>query len=494
LVKVVFLGGRQADILCRAYRWLYPAADVLWLDASQELSRPQEEVLASADVMALQARGAPLSVALDEIEAKGEQIWFPELSLDFLWPFGGQPHVYNTWDALFTEGPFPVELGDAFLNRRLQGRERLDVIERAYLALDVGATVDLDAYKNMVVERQGEIDKLCGSDFASLIESEFRARPLFVNSLVPSSELLRAVAEPLFARLPGGCALSEDWRPMGAAAPEAPIHPRVAVHFSLGWTSGRRYRSCTGEGIDFREYVRRYLAFAEGPELEHGLRLAAEGRNEEALFKLGSAVARPMGGRSASARRALALLKGSDSDAAAFDDANDDEIGARERARAVELLGLDRAEEAETETTAILARDPESSETWLLLAEIREKRGDAAGRVAALREGVARRPDDLALNGRLTLALAAMSDWRGAVESAEKEAALNPENAHARAFLAAVLERLGEPERAQKHLARALEIIAAGPQYAELRGELAKRQVDGETSAAGTAGVPPALS
>jgi tetratricopeptide (TPR) repeat protein len=481
LVKVVFLGGRQADILCRAYRSLYPAAEVLWLDASQELSRSQEEVLASADVMALQARGSPLSFALDEIEAKGEQIWFPELSLDFLWPFGGQPHISNTWDALFPEGPFPVELGDAFLNRRLQGRERFDVIERAYLALDVGATVDLDAYKHLVVERQGEIDKLCGSDFASLIESEFRSRPLFVNSLVPASELFRAVAELLFARLPGGCVLGEDWRPMGAAAPEAPIHPRVAAHFGLGWANGRRYRSWTGEGVDFRGYVRRYLAFAEGPELEHGLRLAAEGRNEEALFNLEIAVARPMGGRSASARRALALLKGSAGADAAFDEPDDDEIGARERARAVELLGLDRAEEAEAEMLAIIARDPESTETWLLLAEIREKRGDGAGRIAALREGIARRPDDLALNGRLTLALAAMSDWRGAVESAENEAALNPENAHARAFLAAVLERLGEPDRAQKHLARAVEIIGADPQYAALRGELAKRQVD-ETS------------
>jgi len=485
-VKVVFLGGRQTDILCQAYRLLSPAADVVWLDASQELSRPQEEVLASADVMALQARGAPLSVALEEIEAKGEQIWFPELSLDFLWPFGGQPHISNTWDALFAEGPFPVELGDAFLNRRLQGPERLELIERAYLALDITAAIDLDAYKHLVLERQGEIDALCGSDFASFVESEFRSKPLFVNSLVPTPELLRAVAGPLFARLPGGCTLSEDWRPMGAAAPEAPIHPRVAAHFGLGWTNRRRYRSWTGEGIDFREYVRRYLAFAEGPELEHGLRLAAEARDEEALLKLESAVARPMGGRSGSARRALALLKGSDGADAGFDDADDDEIGARERARAVELLGLDRAEEAEAETLAILARDPESSQAWLLLAEIREKRGDGVGRVAALREGIGRRPDDLALNGRLTLALAAMSDWRGAVASAENEAALNPENPYTRAFLAAVLERLGEPERAQKHLARAVEIIAAGPQYADLRGELAKRQIDVAASDAPT--------
>jgi len=477
-VKVVFLGGRQADILCRAYRALTPAADVVWLDASQELSRSQEEELASADVMALQARGAPLSFAFEEIGAKGEQIWFPELSLDFLWPFGGQPHVCNTRDALFPEGAFPVELGDAYLNRRLQGGEPLDAIEEAYLALDVAATIDLDAYKHLVLERQAEIDALCGSDFASYIETEFRSRPLFTNSLVPTPELLRAAANPLFARLPGGYALGEDWRPMAAAAaPEAPIHPNVAGHFGLGWTNGGGYRTWTGESIEFREYVRRYLAFAEGPELEHGLRFVAEGRKEEALIKLDCAVARPMGQRSSSARRALGRLKGLHSADASPESAGADEIGDRALAHAAALFAHDRAEEAEAETLASLAREPRSIEAWLLLAEIREKRGDGRGRVEALRQAVSLRPDDAALHGRLTLGLAAISDWRGAVASAENEAALNPDNAHTRAFLAAVLERLGEPERAKIHLAHAVEIISVDPQYAELRGELAKRRV-----------------
>jgi hypothetical protein len=472
-VKVVFLGGAQANILCQAYQSLATSAEVFWLDGSKELSREQEEVLASADAMALQARGAPLSFDLEDIEAKGEPIWFPELSLDFLWPFAGQPHIRNSWDSLFAEGPFPVELGDAYLNRRLQRREALETIEEAYLALDVAATIDLDAYKQLVLERQREIDALCGSDFAWLIESEFRSRPLFVNSLVPTPELLRAIAGPLFARLPGGAVPSEDWHPPGRFPPEAPIHPSVAAHFGITWTNRRLYRSWTGVGIDFPEYVRRYLAFAEGPELEHGLRLAANARNEEALARLESAVARPMGRRSLSAQHALALLEG-------VDDAAGDEA---ELSRATELLGFGRAEAAEAELLASLARAPRWVAAWLLLADIREKRGDGAGRVEALRQAISLRPNDPAVHGRLTHALVALSDWRGAAASAENEAALNPANPHTRAFLAAVLERLGEPERARMHIRRAVEIISGDPQYEALRGELAKRWVSKASNA-----------
>jgi len=178
-------------------------------------------------------------------------------------------------------------------------------------------------------------------------------------------------------------------------------------------------------------------------------------------------MSRPMGQRSLSAQRALALLKG-------VDDAAGDE---GELSRAVELLGLGRAEAAEAEMLASLARNPRWGAAWLLLAEIREKRGDGAGRVEALRQAISLRPNDSAVHGRLTHALAAISDWRGASASAENEAVLNPDNPHTRAFLAAVLERLGEPERARMHIRRAVEIISADPQYEELRGELAKRWV-----------------
>ncbi len=109
---------------------------------------------------------------------------------------------------------------------------------------------------------------------------------------------------------------------------------------------------------------------------------------------------------------------------------------------------------------------------------MREKRGDAEGRIAPLRAAVDLRPQDAALRSRLTLALADKGDLAGAIRSAEAELVLNPGNPHARAYLSHLLERSGDRERARVELARTLAIIAVGPQYAELRNQLMTRRVD----------------
>ena len=458
--------------------------DVTWLDGAFELNRAEEDQLAAADFLALQARGAPLGVDLDEIGAKGERLWFPEITADFLWPFGGQPHLFNDRDATFSEGPFPIELGDAYLNRQLQSRKRLDAIEKDYLALDVAAVVDLDAYKNMALERQGEVDQICGSDFASRIEAEFRTRPLFSNPLAPMPDLLRAVANPLFGRLPGGFSIGDDWRAEGSAALELPIHPSVATHFGLDWAKDRLCRTWAGESVGFAEYVRRYLAYSEGPELEAGLRLEWEGCTEEGVEKLQRAVKRPLGSRSDSAKWTLArAVPSNDVSVAAASSASPavggpGEPGPEVTTKAIALHKQGRESEAESETLRLLAKAPGSIEAWLLLAEIRQRRGDLAGRAAALRGAVARRPNDPALQSRLTLACADAGDYPGAAASAEAEVAMDPNNPHPRAFLSAILDALGEKERARTHILRAIEIIGENPRYVGLRQELANRLVE----------------
>jgi hypothetical protein len=59
---------------------------------------------------------------------------------------------------------------------------------------------------------------------------------------------------------------------------------------------GSAWRDGAGARAEFGEFVRRYLAYAEGPELEAGLRLAL-GRSAESRDKLAIALARPMGRR-----------------------------------------------------------------------------------------------------------------------------------------------------------------------------------------------------
>ena len=276
-------------------------------------------------------------------------------------------------------------------------------MEIEYLALNVAATVDLDAFKTLSLQRQTEIDAACGVDFASRFAEEFRHRPLFVNPLAPGPELLRDLANWTFAKLALPYTLTRDWRPTGRG-PETPLHPSLVGHFGLGWAAGRRGRLLTGEAVDFAEYVRRYLSYAEGPELEMGVATLALGDAEAALTLLEKAAARPMGRRCQSARRALT------SGFLAADRSG--EIGAALRRAgapqdealhpAAEACAAGRWSEAEAALLDLLKQRPGAVELHDALAQVRERRRDPAGRVAALRDAAALRPGDAHAQSRLT--------------------------------------------------------------------------------------------
>ena len=473
-MKVVFLGTKQARLICDLYRRLRGADDeIAFFDSTALVQGADEQRIATADVIAWQENGAPLPYDLDEIGARGERLRFPELTLDFLWPFGGQPHIRNTSDSLFAEGPFPADLGDAWLNRRLRGRQQAEAIEAEYLSLDVASMLDLGAFRRVWRARQSEIDRLSGADYASRIDDEFRRRPLFVNPGRPADDLLRDLAERLFARLRPGLALPDDCR--FEPGPELPLHPSVVAFFRLDWAKERLFRGWSDERLNFAEYVRRYLAYAEGPELEAGVRLAALGRLPEALAPLERATGRLSGRRSQSAQQALARALAASSRGGEALGAL--EVSGNDLTRALVLVSQAKWRDAEAATQAFLARDPDSTEAWLLLAQIYEKQGDGAGRVAALRRALALRPQDPGLMSQLTLALASIGDWPGAIASAELEVATAPDNPHSRAFLSAMLESAGEAERARAHLERAIEIVVSRPEFSQLHDELMKRRV-----------------
>ncbi len=463
-MNIVFFGNRQAKWLCDIYGELAERDDAQWIDIEAPLQARDRERLAAADVIATQANGRPL-----DFDATGDRVAFPEVALDFLWPFGGQPHLRNTRDTYFPSGPFGIELGDAYLNRRLQARDSAAAIETDYLALNIAAMLDLDAYKTLALERQAEIDRACGEDFASRLAAGYCDAPLFANPQTPNPDLLRDLANRLFAKLRARFKLTKDWRPDFSRVAELPVHPSVAAHFGLSWTKGRNYRTATGERIEFAEYVRRYLAYAEGPELEAGVWLVVNGRAEEGIAKLEIATTRPMGRRSTSARRAIMAAVAA-------------EIGVNDLSAAPEgalpLFAEQRWPEAEAAVLAALAKTPSSLPAWLLLAKVRERRLDKDGRVAALRSAARLRPHNSVLQSRLARSLADGSDLADAIAAAEADVALNPNDPQRRALLAHLLERAGDPGRAKAELAEAIAIVARDPDYAKLRSALGERRVN----------------
>ena len=450
-MKVVFVGGAQALRLAHAYvRRNGETQDCGWMpDRASGSPQDVEALRAAQTVVWIGAGGLRLDV--EALELGGELIRVPELQLDFLWPFAGQPHLANTPEELFPNGPFPSDLGDAWLNRALEGLSRPEAAVEAYLALDVARTVDLDRMKDLALERQAEHDRILGVDFASRIAEGWRSRPLFLSPRAPGEELFGLLVEAVFSRL--GVAYAGEAAP--PASRELPIHPSVAAHFGLDAALTQPRAQGWGEPVDFAEYVRRYLAYSEGPELERGVALMGKDRFEEAAQALEIAAARPMGRRSRSARRGLSRAR---------------LLGAGVAARDIEAADLDdphhatilvacargRWSEAETALLAYLARQPAKAEDFERLADIRGKLGDAEGEFAALELAAGLKPEDGRLAAQMTQALAARGDWLAAALSAEREIALAPSNPQPRAVLLDLLTRAGWLSRAAQEAEQVL--------------------------------------
>lgn len=453
-MKAAFVGGSQALRLALAYLRSDGTRDACWMPHAAVGSAENVEALRSADkIVWLGVGGLPLDFETHEIGA--EFIHLPELHLDFLWPFAGQPHIANTPDEFhpFPNGPFPADLGDAWLNRALEGPRGAPAIVQAYLALDVARVVDLVRMRDLALAAQAERDKLIGVDFASRIAESFRQRPLFLSPRTPGPEMFDWLAQAAFARL--GIAYAGE-APTSSAR-ELPIHPSVAAHFGLDWARGQVCRQGWVEAVDFAEYVRRYLAYAEGPQLERGLAMLAKGRLDEAAQTLEIAVARPMGRRSLSAQRGFAraslLLAGVKANEIEF--AVD--LGDPHYQASLAAFARGNWREAQSALLAYLAGATGKAEDFERLADIREKLADAQGAFAALELAAGLKPNDGALAARLTLALAARGDWLAAARSAEHETALAPSNPHPRAVLADMLSRAGWASRAARDVGRALD-------------------------------------
>jgi tetratricopeptide (TPR) repeat protein len=476
-LKLVFYGGKQALRLALAYvREAGDPESAQWMADHRPPVGDNVETLRAADRIVWIDSGAPmLDVPALEIGAK--LVRLPELQLDFLWPFGGQPHIANAPDDLYPDGPFPADLGDAWLNRALEGPARPEAAEEAYRALDVARVVDLDRMRDLTLARAAERDRLYGVDFAPRIAAGLRTPGLFLGPRTPGPQMFGALARAAFARLGLSYSGAAETAP---TVRELPIHPSVARHFGLEEAVARVCVDHWGGPVDFAEYVRRYLAYAEGPELEHGLALLAAGKGAAAADRLEIAAVRPMGRRSSTARRALAHAsvralteQGRPADLSAFAraDVEDPDILAT-------LTAFARGRPLAAERTLLdyMKRTPDRAETFAMLAAIREARGDADGALAALELAAGLKPDDPRLFGRLALALSARGDHFSAMRAVEAEIALDPLNPYPRAFLAQLLVHAGWRDRAGPALETALAVAGDGPEFAPLRAMLNERR------------------
>lgn len=481
-MNIVFSGNRQCEYITSVFRTLasqHSELSVFYVSDDGDLPHRSIDAIQSADVLVLQERDAVRNFDVDEFNKNASRYSIPEISIDFLWPFGGQPHVLNLPSQQLPHGPFPATLGDAYLNRRIQTHFSPELLSE-YVSLQVDCLIDLDVYKASVLERQGRIDQASGTDWASTIHDNLRQRPILRNPLQPTPWVLSEIFSQLLARMNLEISFADsDISRACATAPELPVHPSIARYFDLSWASdGQRYQLRDGDRVSFIEYTRRYLSYAEGAELEIGVRAIATQTYELALDNLRRAVQRPLGRGSVTAQCALAhaLMEKGDGEealdalttASSIEPENTEVLFASARI----LAKLGRPADAESKIREYVENGGTDASAYVALADIHTANGKHREASQALRAALARPDANAGLQSRLTLALARSGDLNGAVESAETEIKLAPDSVHPRAFLSELLVRIGKPEAAKSHAENALTIIKNRPGLDGLRESL----------------------
>lgn len=305
--KIEFVGNCQTGSLARLYqRFVVPETGDVANFTPAYLQTPVErrQRVAEADVVVLQVLDWVPKIG--EIEVKSSLVIpVPLITGIFLWPYGCEPHVRTRETKRGEFWPYPAELGDSFLNRKIMQDATPEDALADYLAADIGKRAE--RMFEIHLEKQRNRDHLSGFKLARFIEAHFRELQLFDTPNHLSGAFMPELVKPVFRQLGVSDAL------VGAAlawaarigATEAPIHPGVASAFGLAYAGpGRRYRYFNEGGVTFEEYVVRYMKYEYNRSLREGIRLAANRDDEAAAATLTEALR--LSPRSAAGRRVFA--------------------------------------------------------------------------------------------------------------------------------------------------------------------------------------------
>jgi len=278
-MKIVFVGNCQAGAL-RAlfYRYVQPhTGDQSGLVASYErLTDADRAEIETADRLVIQAQDFTAKSGDLDLPQGIPVHRFPVVSGAFLWPFGGRDRPGNKPEVGLPSGPYPIQLGNSYLNRLL--RDGVDPAEAAqrYIDLDFSTVTDLDRLYNIAITKQKRMDEAFGFDVATIIADHFRDEPLFLTPYHPETRIIKHLAVTLFRtievpepiidrmiRLQNNSTLPPS---------ESPIHPAIVRHFGLRYIADdKTYRFHSEGAYGFEESVRRYLDGTWNHKLAEGI-------------------------------------------------------------------------------------------------------------------------------------------------------------------------------------------------------------------------------
>jgi Flp pilus assembly protein TadD len=483
---VVIIGGDQAAAIADIYRRFFgePGREQAVHIPSTGWSEAHRQVLSEATIAIIEIDDPAAVPGFDELRRGARRIEFPRVEADFLWPFGKQPHLKNYATPDFA-GPYPAQLGDAFLNQMIAQAVPPEQAAQRYADLDLHKLVDLDRLYEACIQRQRARDRRTGFRSAELIEQHFRDEPLFRTPSYPNIRLFAA----LFMQICAEASLTQEQLAKPAAAlrqtpfppSELPIHPSVIAHFGLRHCNAEtRYRYFSQGSYSSGEFARRYVGFEYDTELEEGIRRASSANDDETYRLLEAGVRRTprsglghlMLGRVLHARGMPAAAEEHVAQAAKLDLKT--AYFYAELARFYAQSG--KEEEAIREFRRAIHLDPLDPELRGMLGTELVRFGHADEGILEFRKAIEldaenyRRHDDLA---KQFLALGRIGE---AATELQQAVALAPKLPHLRAFCGSIVAQTGDLASAEHELRQALALAPDIAHFHEsLSGILARQ-------------------
>lgn len=156
--------------------------------------------------------------------------------------------------------------------------------------------------------------------------------------------------------------------------------------------------------------------------------------------------------------------------------AHDADLGEAHLCRGRALLGVHRAEEAESALVRACDLLPKSAQPWLIMAEVYLERADFEGVIASLLEALRRDPLDVDARLRLAYLYAETGRLAEAMDQYKQVLGRSPRNAEANRQMGLMLARSDRPEDATRYLEQANQIDPSDTQTCLLLGRLYARK------------------
>ena len=452
--QVRFVGNCQASAIAVFYRNFVGAANGEDVEVIQDLGMDAaalRQAVQGTDVVVVQERDFKHGLSKEELGGSFEVFAFPMVMAGFLWPYANEAHVQNVSEGEISDGPYPAQLGDSFLNRLISAGVSPDEALERYLALDIARTTHLDRLMELYLDRQRTRDAATGFNVASSIEANFRTRRLFLTAEHPGAWLFGVMATQLFDAMNVPSTVTETAITTLVRSPfppsELPLHPGVIDYFKLSFASPGDVYTFRDEGrFSFNDYVLRYMRYESNALLREAIHMV--GREDPSI----------------TLQRLEPALAQSPSSIAGH------------RYKGDLLRMLSRLGEAETAYREAIRLDPEDTDIQVELARMlsRSHQWGRAEEVAlsAIETAPQRGPPYVILGEARVYA----GQTAEAIGPAREGVRLSPGSGHAYRMLAMALHSTDQSEEAEQVIRRAILIEPNDPDHRNVLGETLEGQ------------------